>query len=85
MKSKLAKLIEKRLVVARGGKWGAVELGKRGHRTQTSGYKIIRGDVTYSMMTIVSNIALHIKVSKGIDLKILITRKKSVTMYDKTM
>ena len=48
------------MVVARGGGWGVGHTGEGGPTVLTSSYKTSHGDVTYSIMTIVSNAVLHI-------------------------
>ena len=47
-------------MVARVGGWEVGKMGERGQKVQTSSYKISRGDVMYSMVTIVTNTVLHI-------------------------
>ena len=60
-------------------------MSEGGQKVQISSYKISHGDVTYSMVTIVNNTVWHIwKWLKVKILKVLITRKKIVTMYGVT-
>lgn len=57
-------------------------MSKGGQRVQTSSYKISPGDMVYSMVTTVKNIALCIwKLQREWILNVLITRKEIVTMW----
>ena len=47
-------------MVARGGGWGVGHTGEGGPKVPTSSSKTSRGEVTYSIVTTVSNTVLHI-------------------------
>ena len=75
------KNMEKRLAIADavGGRWG--KMSKGGQRIQTSSYRISPGDMMYSTVTTVKNIALCIwKLQRERILNALITREEIVTM-----
>ena len=50
---------ENRLVIARGGRRGVVKLGEGGQEVQTSSYKIVPGDIMFSLVTLVHNTVLY--------------------------
>lgn len=49
-------------------------------KVQTSNYKISPREAMYSMVTIVNNAVVYLKVTKRIGLKTLLITEKNVTM-----
>ena len=56
-------------------------MGERDQKIQTSSYKICHEHVTYKMVTMVNNIVLCIWKSLEYILKVLMMRKKNLSIY----